>query len=319
MPKTVKPDLVILSVPKVGMKSAKVAKIAKPKSLKSVKPVRTGGRYRGSGSSKYWWSNDPTFLCKYCKDGFHTAKERTRHQHQHEAPFHCHNCEYTNVRQDNLSKHMLKKHKKSVAVVQLERKAIRENDPLFISSTKSVAISVPLVPISCVMLPENDIIPIQTIPEPTGVSCQTTFNCKRLVTSLSPEDDCLEVENDGVTSTKFTQTVSVMNKAKGREVIVSNPHPSLIQDVLSKKKTNLTNFEKAVRWRDCGKRRVLQDYKTLEPIVLSCDLSDLPNDIAYLKKLVMKLGVRASMFESKNHRLEKQVASLSSTDKFKLT
>jgi hypothetical protein len=316
MPKTVKPDLVILSVPKVGMKSAKVAKIAKPKSLKSVKPVRTGGRYRGSGSSKYWWSIDPTFLCKYCKDGFHTAKERTRHQHQHEAPLHCHNCEYTNVRQDNLSKHMLKKHNKSVAVVQLERKKIRENDPLLISSTKSVVISVPLVPITCVMLPENG---IQTIPEPTGVSCQTTFNCKRLVTSLSPEDDCLEVENDGVTSTKFTQTVSVMNKAKGREVIVSNPHPSLIQDVLSKKKTNLTNFEKAVRWRDCGKRRVLQDYKTLEPIVLSCDLSDLPNDIGYLKNLVMKLGVRASMVESRNHRLEKQVALLSSTDKFKLT
>jgi hypothetical protein len=315
MPKTVKPNLVILSVPKVGMKSAKVAKIAKPKSLKSVKPVRTGGRYRGSGSSKYWWSNDPTFLCKYCKDGFHTAKDRTRHQHQHEAPFHCHDCEYTNVRQDNLSKHMLKKHKKSVNVVRLERKAIRENDPLFISSTKSVANSGPLVPISCVILPENDIIPIQTIPEPTGVSCQTTFNCKRLVTSLSPEDDCLEVENDGVTSTKFTQTVSVMNIAKGREVIVSNPHPSLIQDVLSRKKTNLTSFEKAVRWDNCGKRKVLRDYRTLEPIVLSCDLSDLPNDIAYLKKLVMKLGVRASMFESKNHRLEKQVASLSSTDK----
>jgi hypothetical protein len=173
-----------------------------------------------------------------------------------------------------------------------------------------------LVPITCVMLPVNG---IQTIPEPTGVSCQTTFNCKRLVTSSFPENDCLEVENDGVTSTKFTQTVSVMNKAPGREVIVSNPHPSLIQDVLSKRKTNLTNFEQAVRWRDCGKRRVLQDYKTSEPIVLSCDISNLPNNVAYLKNLVMKLGVRASLAESRNHRLEKQVALLSSTDNSKLT
>jgi hypothetical protein len=99
-------------------------------------------------------------------------------------------------------------------------------------------------------------------------------------------------------------------------VIVSNPHTSLIQDVLSKKKTNLTSYEKAVRWKNCGKRNALLEYRTLEPIVLSCDLSDLPNDIAYLKKLVMKLGVRASTFETKNHHLEKEVASLSGTNKY---
>ena len=97
---------------------------------------------------------------------------------------------------------------------------------------------------------------------------------------------------------------------------VSNPHISLIQDVLSKKKPKLTSREKAIRWDKCGRRKVLQDYKSLEPIVLSCNLSDLPDDIPYLKKLVMKLGVRASSYELKNHYLEKEVASLVGTNKY---
>ena len=217
MPKIVKPNLVILSIPKVGMESAKVTKVAKPKLPKSAKPVKTGGFYRCSGSSKYWYSIEPTFLCKYCQKGFHTSKDRTRHQHVHETPFHCHVCDYRNVRQDHLTNHMRVMHDKSVAVVQLERKKIRENDPLLISSTTSAVISVPLVPITCVMLPVNG---IQTIPEPTGVSCQTTFNCKRLVSSLSPIDDCSEVESNGITSTKFTQTVSVLQAGKSWDSIV---------------------------------------------------------------------------------------------------
>ena len=118
MPKTIKPKLVILSVPKVAVQ---IAKAAMPKLLKAAKPVRTGGRYKGSGSSKYWWSEFPSFLCKYCKVGYHTAKERTRHQHSHETPYHCHDCDYTNVRQDHLSEHMLKKHSKSVEVVRGKR------------------------------------------------------------------------------------------------------------------------------------------------------------------------------------------------------
>ena len=87
MPKVVKPELVILSVPKVGVKDAKVTKIAR---AKSVKPIKTGGFYKCAGASKYWYSIDPTFLCKYCQKGFHTSKDRTRHQHVHETPFHCH-------------------------------------------------------------------------------------------------------------------------------------------------------------------------------------------------------------------------------------
>ena len=316
MPKIVKPNLVILSIPKVGMESAKVTKVAKPKLPKSAKPVKTGGFYRCSGSSKYWYSIEPTFLCKYCQKGFHTSKDRTRHQHVHETPFHCHVCDYRNVRQDHLTNHMRVMHDKSAAVVQLERKKIRENDPLSIPSVKSVTKKKPKVPVSCVVQPEKVIISTQTIPQSTSVSCQTTFNCKRLVSSLSPVDDCIEVENNGVTSTKFTQTVSVMNVAKGRERIVSNPHPSLIQDVLSKKKPNLTAHQMAVRWRDCGKRKTLQDYRSLEPIVLPCNISDLPNDVEYLKQLVMKLGVRASTLETKNHHLETQVASLSPIDRF---
>ena len=50
--------------------------------------------------------------------------------------------------------------------------------------------------------------------------------------------------------------------------------------------------------------------------MLPCNLSELPNDVSKLKEFVIKLGVRASGYELKNHYLEKQVASLIGTNKY---
>ena len=60
--------------------------------------------------------------------------------------------------------------------MRIERKMIRENDPLIISSAGNVANSEPLIPISYIILPDNDSISIQASPKPIDVACQTTFN-----------------------------------------------------------------------------------------------------------------------------------------------
>ena len=62
-----------------------------------------------------------SFKCHYCVQGYHTAKERARHHHSHLEPYECHDCEYKNVRQDSLSKHLLKNHSKTVNVVLGEK------------------------------------------------------------------------------------------------------------------------------------------------------------------------------------------------------
>ena len=111
----------------------------------------------------------------------------------------------------------------------------------------------------------------------------------------------------------------MLQAVKSWDTIVSNPHISLVQEVLSKgkkKKTKLTGRERAVKWDNCGRRKVLQKYRSLEPIVLPCNISELPNDIFKLKKLVMKVGVRASAYELTNHYLEKQLASIVGTNKY---
>ena len=108
-----------------------------------MKTVRAGGEYRGSSSSKYWYSYTDSFKCHYCVQGYHTAKERARHHHSHQEPYKCHDCEYKNVRQDSLSKHLLKKHSKTVNVVRAGRKVIRGGKvPLpNISNSKNIASS----------------------------------------------------------------------------------------------------------------------------------------------------------------------------------
>ena len=67
-----------MNVPKVA------GKISKPKKAKAV---RTGGEYRGTGSSRYWYSNTASFKCTYCDLGYHTAKEQAHHHHIHEEPY----------------------------------------------------------------------------------------------------------------------------------------------------------------------------------------------------------------------------------------
>ena len=54
-----------------------------------------------------------------------------------------------------------------------------------------------------------------------------------MILSSDPSEsvnDCVETESTGTTSTKFTQTVSVIRVSKGYEQLVVNPHPSQIQD-----------------------------------------------------------------------------------------
>ena len=72
MPKTVKPKMEILNIPKIG---AKVAKVSKPRKVKVkvakekiAKPVMLGGHYRGTGSIRYWWSDTKSFKCLYCEN-----------------------------------------------------------------------------------------------------------------------------------------------------------------------------------------------------------------------------------------------------------
>ena len=48
-------------------------------------------------------------------------------------------------------------------------------------------------------------------------------------------DDCAEVVGSSLTSTKYTQTVSTIRKTSW-EKIMSNPHPDIVQEALSKKK-----------------------------------------------------------------------------------
>ena len=103
---------------------------------------------------------------------------------------------------------------------------------------------------------------------------------------------------------------------KGFEHIVSNPHPSQVQDILSFKKIKLNDYQKAVRWERCGRKIATGEYRTVQPIVLPTDKSELPNDMEYLKTLVMQLGVRASTVDTENYHLKTKLASLSPVDKF---
>jgi hypothetical protein len=300
MPKIIKPKLVILSVPKVGIKDAKVTK--KP----VVKTVRTAGEYKGSGSNKYWYSYDPTILCVHCKKGFHTTKERTRHQRSHEEPKDCPHCKYRNVRQDHLTDHIRAVHDKSLAVVRHERQLVRNSDPLYIPPIRNVT-------------KKKQKVPTKVITQSVSVSCQTTFNSDRMILSSDPSesvDDCVETESTDKTSTKFSQTVSVIRVSRGYEELVVNPHPSQIQDVLSFKKIKLSDLQKAVRWENCGRKQANNEYRTNKPIVLPVHKDELPNDVEYLKLLVMRLGVRANVVDTENYHLRTKLASLSPVDKF---
>ena len=72
-------------------------------------------------------------------------------------------------------------------------------------------------------------------------------------------------------------------------------------------------LQKAVGWWGCEKKEALQKYKSLDPIELPCNESELPDDVAVLKKLVMLLGVRTSRYELRCLNLERRLNS--TTDK----
>ena len=108
------------------------------------------------------------------------------------------------------------------------------------------------IPTHYIILPADDGISVQKSQELLNVSCQTNFPFKYLVSSSSPEDDCGEIESDDVRSKKYTQTVSMLQAGRSFDTLVSNPHPDIVQDVLSskkrKKKTQLSPYQKAVIW-----------------------------------------------------------------------
>ena len=95
-------------------------------------------------------------------------------------------------------------------------------------------------------------------------------------------DDFAEVVGSGFTSTKYTQTVSTIRKTSWGK-IVSNPHPDIVQEALSKKKEKipqLSQLQKAIRWDNSDKKDALQKYKSVNHIELPFDESELPEDTA---------------------------------------
>ena len=60
------------------------------------------------------------------------------------------------------------------------------------------------------ILPQQNTISVQTGPELFDAACQTSVKSNRFVGSPFSVDDCAEVANSGSTSTRFTQTVTVI-------------------------------------------------------------------------------------------------------------
>ena len=179
-------------------------------------------------SQQIWYSDTESFICNYCVLGYHTAKERARHHHFHQETYKCHDCDYKNVRQDHLSEHMLKKHSKVGELVRKERKQKRGGVPLTsVSKTTSITeidSNTSTIFALHIFLPQQNNTSVQTGPELFDAACQTNVKSNRFVGSPFPVDDCAEVANPGSTSTRFTQTVTVIRNTNWQKII-SNPHP----------------------------------------------------------------------------------------------
>ena len=161
-------------------------------------------------------------------------------------------------------------------------------------------------------MPQQNNVSIQTSLELFDAGCQTRTKPIRFLGAPFQVDDCEEVAKSGSTATRFTQTVTVIRNTSWQKII-SNPHPDTVQEILSKKKVRkpqLSVHQKAVRWWDCDKKEALQKYKSVEPIELPCNEDELTSDIPALKRLVMMLGVRTSMYEVRNMYLERQLNSI---------
>ena len=151
----------------------------------------------------------------------------------------------------------------------MREKKRRESVPIpSVSNSKSIASSCEpdrgVRSTLYVILPQVNTISVQTGPELFDAACQTSVKSIRFVVSPFPVDNCAEVVNSGSSSTRFTQTVSVIRNTSW-EKIVSNPHPDIVQEVLSKgkkKKTQLTQLQKAIRWKYSDKKEALKKYNT---------------------------------------------------------
>ena len=157
-------------------------------------------------------------------------------------------------------------------------------------------------------------------PVSPSVECKTEFPYKYLLSSSSSEDDCGLIESCDVGSTKYTQTVSVLEVGRSNDTLVSNPHPDIIQDVLSskkkKRKTKLTPYQKSVIWENSELTNVFGLYRSPDSIVLPCDINALTNNVDELKKLVMRLGVRTSDWELTARKTREQLRLSTGPNKY---
>ena len=143
-----------------------------------------------------------------------------------------------------------------------------------ISNSKNIASSCePDRGVNSTLLPQVDNTSVQTDPELSDAICQTFVKPTKFVVNPFSVDDCAEVVGSSFTSTKYTQTVSTIRKTS-LEKIVSNPHPDIVQEALSKKKEKkhqLSQIQKAIRWANSDKKEALQKYKSVNPIELPCE------------------------------------------------
>ena len=164
-------------------------------------------------------------MCGHCPQGYHTAKERTRHQHSHDKPYKCHDCYYTNICQDHLSTHMFKKHSKTVSIVRTERKKKRESaKAAFATNMESNTV---IDPVLHIILPQQNNMSVQTSPEQFDAGSQTKAKAVRFVGAQFQVDDCEEVSKSDSTTTRFTQTVTVIRNTSWQKIIL-NPHPDTV-------------------------------------------------------------------------------------------
>ena len=115
-------------------------------------------------------------------------------------------------------------------------------------------------------------------------------------------------------------TVSVLGVASSNNKLVSNPHPDIIQDVLSnkvkKRKTKLTPYQRAIVWEKSGLKNVFGLYRSPDSLVLPCDINALTNNVDELKELVMRLGVRTSDWELTSCKTREQLRLSTGPNKY---
>ena len=117
---------------------------------------------------------------------------------------------------------MFKKHSKTVSIVRTERKKKHESAKVAIA-TKMESNTV-VNPVLHIILPQQNNMSVQNSPEQLDADCQTKAKAVRYVGAQFQVDDCEEVSKSDSTTTRFTQTVTVIRNTSWQKII-SNPHP----------------------------------------------------------------------------------------------